>query len=88
MAGWADQLIFSTEWHYQLSLEAVMRGFMAQGALHCAGGLGAAASDPFEALVCWSEKGIAPDTVWLSLASSARLEHFLMIASARAGREG
>lgn len=69
--GMADQLIFfnGTVNYYQRVLQQdphaadFYRFFMAPGVGHCAGGAGAAPTDPLDALVQWVEEGLAPQTL-------------------------
>lgn len=72
--GWNDQLINAqgTIDYYERVVDRIgnlkrtqefARLFMAPGVAHCAGGNGPQPQRPFEAVVNWVEKGIAPDTL-------------------------
>lgn len=73
--GWADQLINAqgTIDYYDRVVKKTRGGlartqeyarlFMAPGVSHCAGGNGPQPQQPFESVVNWVEKGIAPATI-------------------------
>jgi len=69
--GLADQLIYpsGTIAYYQSvqnndpHVRNYYRFFPAPGVAHCGGGAGEVPSDPFDAVVDWVEKGLAPDTL-------------------------
>ena len=72
--GWSDQLINSqgTVDYYDRVMERMggmkrtqqfARLFMAPGVGHCAGGPGPQPQRPFDAVVNWVEKGVAPDRI-------------------------
>jgi hypothetical protein len=75
--GWSDQLINANgSINYYERLTKFMGGgkrtqefarlFMAPGVAHCAGGNGPQPRQPFEAVVDWVEKGVAPDRILAS----------------------
>ena len=72
--GWSDQLINATgsiDYYDRVAsklgglkrTQQSARLFMAPGVAHCAGGPGHQPQKPFDAVVNWVEKGIAPDTL-------------------------
>jgi pimeloyl-ACP methyl ester carboxylesterase len=75
--GWSDQLINAQgtiDYYDRVARKAgglarvqqFARLFMAPGVAHCAGGIGPQPQRPFEAVVDWVEKGIAPDRILAS----------------------
>jgi hypothetical protein len=75
--GWSDQLINANgSINYYERVTDFMGGakrtqkfarlFMAPGVSHCAGGNGPQPQKPFDAVVDWVEKGVAPDTILAS----------------------
>jgi hypothetical protein len=75
--GWVDQLINAngTIDYYDRVVkksgglartQQFARLFMAPGVSHCAGGPGPQPQRPFDSVVNWVEKGIAPDTILAS----------------------
>lgn len=72
--GWSDQLINasgSIDYYDRVArqmgglkrTQQFARLFMAPGVAHCAGGSGPQPQRPFDAVVNWVEKGIAPETL-------------------------
>jgi hypothetical protein len=72
--GWSDQLINAngTIDYYERVVKKMgglqrtqqfARLFMAPGVAHCAGGAGPQPQRPFDAVVNWVEKGVAPDVI-------------------------
>jgi feruloyl esterase len=69
--GWADPLIYAQGTiDYYTRVQKLMgassnfvRLFMAPGVGHCSGGTGPAPRKPFDALVTWVERDVAPDTL-------------------------
>ncbi len=76
--GWSDQLIMpqgTIDYYDQVTqklgggyehTQEFARLFMAPGVGHCAGGSGPQPQRPFDAVVDWVEKGIAPTTITAS----------------------
>ncbi|HTY93837.1 MAG TPA: tannase/feruloyl esterase family alpha/beta hydrolase [Steroidobacteraceae bacterium] len=76
--GWSDQLIMpqgTIEYYDQVTrklgggyarTQQFARLFMAPGVGHCSGGAGPQPQRPFDAVVKWVEKGVAPETITAS----------------------
>ena len=76
--GWSDQLIMpqgTIDYYDRVTAklgggyartQQFARLFMAPGVGHCAGGVGPQPQRPFDAVVNWVEKGVAPETILAS----------------------